>query len=361
MSAVYDADGESMIAAMRQQEQRELDREGELLLEQQVHDGMRARANRRQVLFCGCQSRLSLCSWAFVLSHGVGLVLLTWLTPQLAAGCYIVMVPTGVLVLFTRYQMKHANANETAWAYTLGYLPAVLVAVVAETVLRLLIVYALLGVWSVPDVLMRVLGDSASPLTESVPPWWQPLGLPYHVLWFVSRVMVCYVAAALVEETVKYGLCQWIRRSLRLLDPCLLIFYSMAAAVGFGTAESLSHVGDAAERSGVWGGVVVATVRLLTPLHECTMMMVAVDTCRRETFESTRPSTVSLLTWPVLIHGSFDLCLSLVPADPAQQLGTTVVLCLAALVCFLTALGLGYSKFMAIRQTIVMLNIEPQS
>lgn len=280
-------------------------------LQARVHQQLVARANARQTLTCCCwtcgRSRLGWSAWLFVGSHVVTLAFLVVYAPVLAAATLLVLVPTLGLVCFTRYGIRHANANDTTGVYAVGFVPVVLVAVALSTMLRLLFNFVFLGEWAAQPFTFMPLPDAE----HRVPEWWRPLGVSYVQLWYLSRVWICLVAAALVEEGLKCILLVQIRRRLAVTDGCLLVFYAVAAAVGFATAENLTHVHDAVQRSGLIDGLVLGAARIAMPLNVVTMLYLACGVCRRVLFADAVWSWPWILLPPVVWHGVYDFCLVL--------------------------------------------------
>eukprot|EP01006_Ploeotia_vitrea_P015988 TRINITY_DN46419_c0_g1_i1.p2 TRINITY_DN46419_c0_g1~~TRINITY_DN46419_c0_g1_i1.p2 ORF type:complete len:429 (-),score=186.42 TRINITY_DN46419_c0_g1_i1:775-2040(-) len=131
--------------------------------------------------------------------------------------------------------------------------------------------------------------------------------------FFTFLVLSAFVVAACSEEGLKYYLAQRIKQwQPGYRDRHGFVFYSVASALGFATIENLLYISSAASEDGVVGGMILAAIRSLTPLHVMTGYIIGVGIVRRDLMGE-RLSLWRILAVPVLAHGAFDCVLMVGP------------------------------------------------
>ena len=141
------------------------------------------------------------------------------------------------------------------------------------------------------------------------------LNLPESPALFIFLILLSYVSAGMVEESLKYYCTNSIkehRPSYRVLHGWGL--YAIASALGFSTVENIGYVLQGALGSGIDGSLLGVFLNTLgrtcisTPLHLMTGYLIGLQVMRRDILGESL-NIVQVMGWSVFFHGTFDFCL----------------------------------------------------
>jgi Cys-rich protein (TIGR01571 family) len=250
-------------------------------------------------------SRLILGMWL-----GVFLVLLITLVAtrqglNFALLLLIFVQPLAILYfVYWRHKRRYAALDYVVKLFAVGFFCAPFQAIVLEGVLQVVITI----------ILAPFSGKTDDAMTDDE----QHAVMRKHIgAVVVGLLLMAFLVAAGVEETVKHFVVRCCRFPSQVTNPHTLLVYLMTGALGFATAENIEYVfSEAVGASGVpkvqlfVNELFVLVLRICLPIHVICSVMQAANLSKVVTGIQ-QMNLFQILLPAIMLHGSFDFVLFL--------------------------------------------------
>ena len=144
-----------------------------------------------------------------------------------------------------------------------------------------------------------------------------------------TQVIVAFVVAGLVEESLKYALVALYPGYQPIMHVFGVVLLGAAGALGFSIIENAAYILTALHNDGVNAAAILALLRALlsSPLHMATGALVASRVAERIMIAHHRqapPTCFALraLWLPIVVHGTFDLFVFFMAKPPTTDADT---------------------------------------